>query len=76
MSRLTKRREKSIMWKHCREKHGGKIRRFKMSIRKVVRNDPTKRQITEAIYINKTDPNLCMNDRTEWNYINLPKLKK
>ena len=71
-----KRREKSIMWKHCREKHGGKIRRFKMSIRKVVRNDPTKRQITEAIYINKTDPNLCMNDRTEWNYINLPKLKK
>ena len=69
-------RERSIMWKHCREKHNGMSRRFKMSIRKIVRNDPTKRLITEAIYINKTNPNSSMNDKTEWNYIDLPQLKK
>lgn len=68
--------ENSVMWKHCREKHGGQISKFKMSVRKTNRNDPTKRQITEAIYINKTNPEVCMNDKTEWNYINLPMLKK
>ena len=63
------------MWKHCKEKHGGKIKRFKMDIKRVNRNDPTKRQITEAIFINKTQPNISMNERTEWNYINLPRLE-
>ena len=72
---LKMKREKSVMWKHCKEKHGGKIKRFKMDIKRVNRNDPTKRQITEAIFINKTQPNISMNERTEWNYINLPRLE-
>ena len=46
-----------------------------MGIKIVNRNYPTMRQITEAIFINKTQSNMSMNERTEWNYINLPRLE-
>ena len=63
------------MWQHCLDKHGGRVQKFKMRINRKMRNNPTKRQITEALYINKAKPGHSMNDKTEWNYVNLPRLQ-
>lgn len=72
---LKAKREKSVMWQHCLDKHGGRVQKFKMRINRKMRNNPTKRQITEALYINKAKPGHSMNDKTEWNYVNLPRLQ-
>ena len=68
-----KKRDESVLLKHCNEKHAGSKQKFSMEITNVCRNDPTKRQILEAIHINKTAPALRMNDRSEWNYVSMPR---
>ena len=70
---LEKNRNESVLLKHCNERHNGSRQQFSMEITNVCRNDPTKRQILEAILINNTDPALRMNDRSEWNYVSLPR---
>ena len=72
---LTHKRDKSVMWKHCCDKHQRRTQKFKMKITGTIRNDPTKRQITEAIHINNTDPLKLMNEKTEWNYVKLPRVQ-
>ena len=72
---LTHKRDKSVMWKHCCDKHQRRNQEFKMTVTGTIRNDPTKRQITEAIHINNTDPSKLMNERTEWNYVRLPRVQ-
>ena len=68
------RREKSVLWKHCREKHEGRADgiKFRMDIVGVYRNDAMKRQITEAVRIRATPESHLMNDKYEYNYIRLP----
>jgi len=63
----------STLWKHCERKHNSSRIDFKMDIVDVSRNDPTKRQILEAIRIRKVDPSIRLNDRNEWNIIGLPR---
>ena len=44
-----------------------------MSITGVYKNGAMLRQITEAVKINNTDPNMLMNDRAEWNMTGVPR---
>ena len=59
-------REGSVMWKHCVKKHEGREQQFEMKIMDYVRDDPTMRQILEAIRINELPENRRINDRDEW----------
>ena len=45
MKSYKRREDKSFMWKHCMNKHGGEDRRFKMKIDRTFRKDPLLRQI-------------------------------
>ena len=47
---------------------------FDMEVIDYVRNDPTLRQVTEAIRINETPMEKRINDATEWNVGRLPKI--
>ena len=59
-------REGSVMWRHCVKKHEGQEQRFEMKVIDYVRDDPTMRQILEAIRINELPEAHRMNDRDEW----------
>ena len=74
MDDYNQQRKDTVMWSHCVEKHGGIRQKFSMKVVETSRNDAMKRQILEAIHINDTDTNIRMNSRTEWNFIQLPRL--
>ena len=63
----------SPLWRHCKEAHGGEMQNFSMSITGSFRNDPMLRQISEAIQIESTPPELLMNTRSEWNMTRVPR---
>ena len=67
-------RNATTMWSHCIEQHEGIRPTFSMEVVETCRNDAMKRQILEAIHINETDPSISMNSRTEWNFVQLPRL--
>ena len=71
---LEKKREKPL-WKHCVNEHNGEMRRFEMKVLTQCRNDPTKRQIVESIWIQNTDPETTMNEKSEWNSIPVPRIE-
>ena len=48
-----KKRESSVLRKHCLAKHGGQEQKFEMAIANRSRNDPKKRQVLEAVMIQK-----------------------
>ena len=74
MANLASRKvDRSPLWRHCVEQHGGVIQPFQMSITRSYRNDAMLRQITEAVQINNTDINVLMNDRAEWNMTRIPR---
>ena len=56
---------------HCIEAHGGRMTKFTMNVTGRFRGDPTKRQISESIYIEKTDN--ILNRKDEWRQLNLPR---
>ena len=62
------------LWKHCVDKHGGVKQKFRMIIQDRSRNDPTKRQILEAVRIRRAGANQILNGRTEWNGNRIPRL--
>ena len=59
-------RAHSVMWKHCLKKHQGEEQPFEMKVSDCIRNDPTRRQIMEAVRINGVEEVKRMNDRREW----------
>ena len=71
---LNHEREHSVLWRHCVEKHGGIKQKFRMVIKDRSRNDPTKRQILEAVRIRRAGANQIMNGRSEWNCNRIPRL--
>jgi len=71
---LIKRRERPL-WKHCVNKHNSAKREFSMKVVATCRNDATKRQIMEAIFIQKTDRENSLNERSEWNNIRIPRIE-
>lgn len=68
-----KKRDK-FMWKHCVNEHNGERINFKMTIIRGCRNDSTKRQIMEGIFIQKTDPSITLNEKAEWNGVRIPRI--
>lgn len=67
-------RENSALWKHCVNVHNSEQRSFKMNVIDRCRNDPTKRQILEAIRMQKVTTEHVMNSRSEWNSARLPRI--
>ena len=64
----------SVMWRHCRERHGGTIQDFTMDITGNYRNDAMLRQIAEAVRIDNTPRGKLLNNKTEWNYVQFPRV--
>ena len=54
------------MWKHCVKKHDGEEQQFDMKVIDYVREDPTMRQILEAVRINEVPEQQRINDKEEW----------
>ena len=69
---LKMKRENSVLWRHCREKHNGEIGRFECNVRDVFGQDATLRQIAEAVDIRRDKPEI--NNKMEWGNTNLPRL--
>ena len=66
--------EQSALRKHCVNIHNKRKQNFEMRVVDRCRNDPTKRQILEAIRIRRNDPAKSMNERNEWNKTLLPQI--
>ena len=49
------------------------MQNFEMSVTGSHRNDAMLRQITEAVQIERTNPDNLMNDKSEWNMTPLPR---
>jgi hypothetical protein len=69
-----KHEERSHMWKHCVNKHGGEEKKFVMKIDRTFRKDPLLRQITEAIDIQDTEEQYRMNSKAEWHQPRVPRI--
>ena len=64
----------AVMWRHCREHHGDVVQDFRMSITGNYQNDAMLRQITEAVQIEHTDKEHLINNKTEWNFVQFPRV--
>ena len=71
---LRNHREGSALWKHCVDKHQSVEQVFEMEVTDRVRNDQSKRQLLEAIRIQRADPEKLINSRSEWNSTRVPRL--
>ena len=71
---LDNKRETSKLWQHCRTRHDGKITDFSMSVTGMYKDDAMLRQIAEAVRINGSTATALMNNKTEWNYVNIPRM--
>ena len=67
--------EGSGMWKHCLKHHSGQRQQFEMKVQDRVRNDATKRQILEAVRIERTEQESRMNSRGEWGANRVPRIE-
>ena len=65
--------EGSALWKHCASKHRGEDQNFEIKINDRSRNDPTKRQILEAVRIQSNPAEMLMNGKSEWNSARIPR---
>ena len=57
----------SMLVQHCNIAHDGRRVKFRMDVKESFHHDPTKRQISEGINIEKTPKNRLMNSKSEWN---------
>ena len=64
MSAYEDRTENSVLWRHCREEHGGEEQTFEVKMRKAFRGDTTLRQTVESLDIRQEAPR--MNNKEEW----------
>ena len=53
LASLARKEESSVLWKHSKDKHNGRIPRFCMSVMGQFKNDAMLRQVSEAVMINK-----------------------
>ena len=65
----------NALWKHCANVHGEEIQDFSMTVVDRCRSDPMKRQILEAIRIQKVPQERSMNSRSEWNTARIPRVQ-
>ena len=65
-------KENSVMWRHCSERHDGERKKFKSKVKQIFGSDATLRQVSEAVGIKREAAK--MNNKLEWGNFNLPKL--
>jgi len=65
-------RESSVLWRHCKERHESEKQEFVYQVREVFGSDATMRQVSEAIDIRREGSS--MNGKGEWNHTSLPRL--
>ena len=53
MKSLGKKKERSVLWKHCKEKHNSEMQKFEMNVTGSYSNDAMLRQISEGVWIDK-----------------------
>ena len=70
---LEKKSDKSVLWRHAKEKHQSNIPIYKCNVIKSFHSDALLRQISEAVLINKEDA--IINNKSEWNFLNIPRAK-
>ena len=75
MDEYNNKAEKSVLWRHCRERHDNQIKEFKMRVTGQYRNDAMLRQIAEAVRINNSDIDSRINNKTEWNLVLFPTVR-
>ena len=62
---LQKESDKSDLWDHCRKKHAGEKKSFRMDVIDSFRRDPLLRQVTEATRICRADKERSINKKEE-----------
>ena len=67
--------EKSMLWKHCVDKHESNPVEFKMNVKKSFGKDTMMRQIDEGVSIYNTQKERLMNSRSEWNIVRVPEAR-
>ena len=66
---------KSVLWRHCRERHDNELQEFKMRVTGQYRNDAMLRQIAEAVRINNSNVDNRINNKAEWNLVLFPTVR-
>ena len=72
MKSLTKKEERSALWKHCKEKHNNEMQKFEMNFTGSYSNDAMLRQISEGVQIDQVPEGSLINSKNEWNYFRVP----
>ena len=67
-----RKKDSSVLWRHCKEKHDGKEQEFVFQVKDVFGEDATLRQVSEAVDIKRE--NAEMNSKQEWGHTGLPRL--
>ena len=74
--RLREENDKSDLWDHCKKKHAGEKKTFRMDVIESFHRDPLLRQVTEATRISRANKERSINKkeeiastRTQWNRI-------
>ena len=75
MKSLAKKEERSVLWKHCNEKHNSEMQKFEMNVTGSYSNDAILRQISrsEGVRIDQVPEGSLMNSKKEWNYFRVPR---
>ena len=58
-------KQKSDLWQHCVQKHGGQIQTFKMDVIESFKKEPLLRQVSEATRISRADKKKLINKKEE-----------
>ena len=67
-TRLKKRVESSVLWRHSCDNHGGDVPGFTMNVTGTFHNDAMLRQITESVRINQVGEGQLISTKGEWSY--------
>ena len=70
-----KQSSESVLWRHCQERHNNERQEFTMRVIGQYRNDIILRQIAESVRINNSNPDSCINNKTEWNLVRFPTIR-
>ena len=70
-----KQAEHSALHRHSTEFHEGEEVEFRTEIRANIFGKPTRRRITEAVHIGELRDDQALNNKTEWTYVKLNKVR-
>ena len=73
-SKWEDRTEDSVLYKHSIECHRGEDFVVGIKLLATCYGKPTERLITEAVHIDEMPEESSMNERSEWNYVQLPRV--